>query len=172
MPGIFPTSQEGPSQAQHSPSRAVGQALLRPLGAHPDRKHILVVEDALTRCPKAVVVHCTGVEDNIHAFSEIFSRHRFPRVIHSDNGPSFNGSDSNILSMVEAFMKIFYTAEVAHKYPYLRLNDYLLLHSAMPHPTTKNSPAELLFNRKFVTILPDIRHNPAAGRQDILEFQG
>ena len=58
---------------------------------------------------------------------------------------------------------------MAHEAPYLKLNDYLLLHRATPHPTTKKSPAELLFNRKFVTTLPDIRHNPAAGREDIIE---
>ena len=75
--------------------------------------------------------------------------------------------------MVEAFIKhlkkIFHTAEVEHEDPYLKLNDYLLLHRATPHPTTKESPAELLFNRKFATTLPDIRHNPASGRQDILK---
>ena len=161
-----------------------------------DKKHILVLVDALTRYPEAVVVHGTGAEDNIHAFSEIFSRHGFPSRIHSDNGAPFNGTDSHLLQqyfrdkgvahipnysaedpeatgMVEAFMKhlkkIFHTAEVAYEDPYLKLNDYLLLHRATPHPTTKKSPAELLFNRKFVTTLPDIRHNPAAGREDIIE---
>ena len=161
-----------------------------------DKKHILVVVDALTRYAEAVVVQGTGVEDNIHAFSEIFSRHGFPRHLHSDNGAPFNGKDSHLLQqyfkakgvthipnysaedpeatgMVEAFMKhlkkIFHTSDITHEDPYLKLHDYLLLHRATPHPTTKKCPAELLFNRNFYTTLPDIRHNPAAGREDILE---
>ena len=65
--------------------------------------------------------------------------------------------------------KIFHTASVTKEDPYLKLHDYLLLHRATPHSTTKKSPAELLFNRKFITTLPDIRANPAAVRKDILE---
>ena len=42
-------------------------------------------------------------------------------------------------------------------------------HMATPYPTTKKYPAELLFNRKFVTKLPDLRTNPAKGRADIKE---
>ena len=65
--------------------------------------------------------------------------------------------------------KIFHTSDITHEDPYLKLHDYLLLHRATPHPTTNKCPAELLFNRNFYTTLPDIRHNPAAGREDILE---
>ena len=48
-----------------------------------DKKHILVVMEALTHYPKMVVMQGTQVEDNIHALSEIFSRHGFPSHIHS-----------------------------------------------------------------------------------------
>ena len=118
------------------------------------RGPILVVVDYLTCYPEAVVVQGTGVEDNIHAFSEIFSRHGFPRHLHSDNGAPFNGKDSHLLQqyfkakgvthipnysaedleatgMVEAFMKhikkIFHTSDITHEDPYLKLHDYLLL---------------------------------------------
>ena len=56
-----------------------------------------------------------------------------------------------------------------YKDPYLKINEYLMLHRSTPHPTTKKSPAELLFNRKFVTRLPDLRTNPAKGSKDIEE---
>ena len=49
---------------------------------------------------------------------------------------------------------IFHTSDITHEDPYLKLNDYFLLHRATPHPTTKKYPAELLFNRKFYTTLP------------------
>ena len=40
---------------------------------------------------------------------------------------------------------------------------------AAPHQSTGKSPAELLFHRKFVTRLPDMRINPAKDRSDIKE---
>ena len=146
-----------------------------------DQKHILVVVDAWTRYPEAVVVKGTGAEDNIHAFSEVFSRHGYPSRVHSENKAPFNWKDSHLLQryfkakgvthitnysaedpettgMVEAFMKhlkkIFHTAEEAIEDPYLKLNDYLLLHRATPRPTTKKCPAEVLFNRMFLPLSP------------------
>ena len=85
------------------------------------------------------VVKGTSADDNIQAFSEIFSRHGVPSRLHSDNGALFNGKDSHLLQkylrnmgvvhitnksakdpeatgLVEAFMKhlkkIFHTAGV------------------------------------------------------------
>ena len=157
--------------------------------------HILVVMDGLTRYPEAVVVRGTSAEDNIHAFSEIFSRHGVPEILHSDNGPPFNGRDSHLLQqyfqnfgiqhlpnhsaedpeatgLVEAFMKhikkLFHTSSISHTDPYLALHNHLLQVRATPHPSTSKSPAELLFGRKFRTKLPDLRQNPAQTRPDIL----
>ena len=129
-------------------------------------------------------------------FSEAFSRHGIPKRLHSDNGAPFNGKDSHLLQkyltnmgiehvtnksaedpeatgLVEAFMrhlkKIFHMAGVEREDPYLRLNNYLMQFRATPHATMRKSPAELLFGRKFVTKLPDLRTNPARDRKDIIE---
>ena len=161
-----------------------------------DGKHILVIIDGLTRYPEAIVVRGTSAEANIHAFAEVFSRHGLPKYLHSDNGAPFNGKDSHLLQqyltnlgiehitnrsaedpeatgLVEAFMrhikKIFHTAEVAREDPYLKISEYLMQFRATPHSTMKKCPAELLFNRKFNTRLPDLRTNPAKGRKDIKE---
>ena len=161
-----------------------------------DGKHILVLIDALTRYPEVLVVKGTGADDNIHSFSEVFARHGYPRYLHSDNGPPFNGTDSHLLQeyfrsigvqhlpnhsaqdpestgLVESFMrhikKVFHTAVVEQQDPYLILQDHLRQFRATPHPSTNKSPAELLFGRKFRTILPDLRTNPARARRDILE---
>ena len=161
-----------------------------------DNKHLLVVIDNLTRYPEVAVVDGTSAEDNIHSFSEIFSRHGYPAVLHSDNGAPFNGNDSHLLQEyfrsigvkhvpnhsaedpestggVEAFMKhiarIFRTAEVNYEDPYLKMNDYLMMVRASPHASTGKSPAELLFGRKFITKIPDMRTSMAKGRQDIQE---
>ena len=165
-------------------------------GPTKDGSHILVVIDTLTRYPEVEVVKGTGADNNIHAFSRIFTRHGYPRILHSDNGPPFNGKESHLLQRyfksvgvkhvpnhsaqdpestggVEAFMKhlkkVFHTAEVNKEDPYLRIDHHLMHFRATPHPTTGKPPAELLFGRKFVTTLPDLRSNPARGRKDVQE---
>ena len=84
-----------------------------------------------------------------------------------------SAEDPEATGLVEAFMrhlkKIFYMARVEQEDPYLKINDYLMQFRATPHATMKKCPAELLFNRKFVTKLPDLRTNPAKGRRDIVE---
>ena len=40
---------------------------------------------------------------------------------------------------------------------------------AIPHTSTKKSPAELLFGRKFSTHLPDRKEDPAGHRHDLQE---
>ena len=89
------------------------------------------------------IVKSTSTDDNIQAFTEIFSRHGIPDRLHSDNGAPFNGKDSHLLQqylrsmgvthvtksaedpeatgLMEAFMKhlkkIFHTAGVEREDP-------------------------------------------------------
>ena len=131
-------------------------------------QHILVVIDGLTRYPEVTVIKGTSADDNIQAFSEIFSRHGVPSRLHSDNGAPFNAKDSHLLQqylrsmgvvhitnksaedpeavgLVEAFMRhikmIFHTAGVEREDPYLKLNNYLIQFRAPPHATMKKCPA-------------------------------
>ena len=67
---------------------------------------------------------------------------------------------------------IFHTAGVEKEDPYLRLNNYPMQFRATPHATMRMCPEELLFGRKFVTKLPDLRTNPAKDRRDIMEAKG
>ena len=53
--------------------------------------------DGLIRYPEVAVVRGTSAEDNIQAFSEVFSRHGIPKRLHSDNGGPFNSKDSHLL---------------------------------------------------------------------------
>ena len=87
--------------------------------------------------------------------------------------PNRSAEDPETTGQVESFMKhpqkIFHMAGVAREDTFLRINDYLMLYRATPHSTMKKCPAELLFNRKFVTKLPDLRRNPAKDREEIKE---
>ena len=161
-----------------------------------DRQHLLVVIDALTRYPEVMKVRGTSAEANIQAFMEVFSRHGYPKIMRSDNGPPFNGSDSHLLQQwlkssgiehipnlsaedpeasghVETFMKhlkkVWHTAQIERKNPYIQLQQHLIQVRATPHSSTGKSPAELLFGRTFRTRLPDVRQNPAAQREDVIQ---
>lgn len=163
-----------------------------------DKKYHLVLIDALTRYPEVITVDGTSAEANIHGFSEVFSRHGYPKTLHSDGGPPFNYSpdtghlideyfksvgvehytnasaeDPEATGIVEAFMKhikkVYHTCSITGEDPLLLIHDHLVNFRATPHPTTGKSPAELLFGRKFRTRLPDVRPNPAQNRPDIIE---
>ena len=65
--------------------------------------------------------------------------------------------------------KVWHTALIEQKDPYIELQQHLMQVRATPHTSTGKSPAELMFGRKFRTKIPDIRANPAAQREDIIE---
>ena len=65
------------------------------------------------------VVNGTSADDNIHSFSEIFSRHGYPAIVHTDNGAPFNGNDSHLLK------KYFRLVGVLEKLEKTRVQDIL-----------------------------------------------
>ena len=163
-------------------------------GPTPDGKHLIVLVDLLSRYPEVVVVKGTAAEDNIPALDDIFSRHGFPQVLYSDNGPPFNGNDQHSLQkyfrfagikhipnvspndpeangLAEAFMKhckkIWHTSITERKDPTMEINKHLRVVRSTPHISTGQIPAEVLFGRKFRGRLPDLRTNQAENRKDI-----
>ena len=66
-------------------------------GPLPDgsQRHILVIQDYLTKYPEAVVVKNTAAEANIKALEEVFGRHGYPSKLRTDNGPPWNGNESH-----------------------------------------------------------------------------
>ena len=56
----------------------------------------MVIIDALS---KVTIINGTSTEQNIKAFTDVFTRHGVPEVIRSNNGPPFNGNDSHLLTM-------------------------------------------------------------------------
>ena len=163
-------------------------------GPTPDGKHLLVVIDLLSRFPEVAVVKGTSAEANIQAFDDIFSRHFPPKLLLTDGGPPFNTGPGHPLQVYfkkmgithrptfaaedpeangtcEAFMKhlkkVWHTSIAQYRDPILDLNRHLRSFRSTPHPTTGHIPAEILFGRKVNTIMPDLRPDPAEGREDI-----
>ena len=58
-------------------------------------RHILIVQDYLTKYPEGIVVRHTAAPDNIRALEEIFGRHGYPEQMVTDNGPPWNGVESH-----------------------------------------------------------------------------
>ena len=54
------------------------------------------------------MVKNTAAKDNIRALEEVFGRHGYPEVLITDNGPPWNGKDSN------AMKQYLQWAEVRH----------------------------------------------------------
>ena len=67
--------------------------------------------------------------------------------------PQCNGF---VESFVKVMCKLLHTAVSENKDPKTELYNYLLHYRATPHSTTGRSPAELLFNCKLQTKLPQI----------------
>ena len=65
--------------------------------------------------------------------------------------------------------KIWHTSITDKKDPYMEINKHLRVTRATPHISTGKPPAEILFGRKYITRLPDMRTDPAQDREDILE---
>ena len=55
---------------------------------------------------------------------------------------------------VKILCKLLHTAAAEGKDPRREVEKYLLQYRATPHPTTGKSPAEMLYNRKIRTKLP------------------
>lgn len=155
-------------------------------GPLPDNsgRHILVVQDYLTKYPEALVVSSTASKDNIWALEEIFGRHGYPEVLITDNGPPWNGKETHAMQqylqwggvkhnptrsaddpeanglaerLMQLIGKSWETAYVEGTNPLIALNTALKTYRNTEHSVTGRKPAEWLFGRIIRTRLPDVR---------------
>ena len=187
--------QRDPLQPSVAPTKPWVKVAADHWGPTPNHT-VLVMVDHLTKYPEVEVVKGTSAHDNIIAIDNIFTRHGFPAVLHTDNGAPFNGGrrhelqeyfrwagvqhkpnrsayDPEANGLAESFMrnvkKIWHTATLENKDPTLEINKHLRIQRATPHPSTGVAPAELLYNRLYKTRLPDFRTDPATSRLDIVQ---
>ena len=148
-------------------------------GPFPTGEQLLVVIDAYSRFSEVEIVHSTAGKGTINKLDRIFATHGIPKVLKSDNGPPFSSEEFKAYmkekciqhqkstplwpqanAEAENFMKPLAKAvRSAHaegrdwrKF----LFQFLLNYWATPHSTTGISPAQLLFNRRINTKLPEI----------------
>ena len=147
-------------------------------GPFPSGEYALVVIDAYSRFPEVEIVNSTSAKATTPKLERIFATHGIPHIIKSDNGPPFSGHEfytflkelgskhkrSIPLSpqgngLAESFMKplqkAIRTAVTDNRNWKRAIFPFLLNYRATPHSTTGKSPAELLYNRKLHTKLPE-----------------
>ena len=148
-------------------------------GPFPSQDYFLVVIDAHSRFPEVDIVSSTSAAAALPKLERIFATHGIPEVIKTDNSPPFPGKDfyqfikdlgsrhkpstplwphgnAEAENFMKPLEKAVRTAVVENKNWKRVINRFLLNYRATPHSTTGKSPAELLFNRKIRTRLPEM----------------
>ena len=139
--------------------------------------YLHVVIDQYSKYPEVDVVTSTSFKKLRPRLDRIFSGHGIPETVTADNGPPYPSNDmkeyakemgfrmtpvtpedpqSNGFAevFVKVLCKLLHTAAAEGKDPRREVEKYLLQYRATPHPTTGKSPAEMLYNRKIRTKLP------------------
>lgn len=175
-----PSAKRDPLKPTTLPERPWADLATDFWGPLPSGEYLLVVIDKYTRYPEVEIVSGTSANAVVPHMDKIFATHGFPDKIQSDGGPPFNGSGSHLYyqymkwagvesrtvapedpeanGLAENFMKslkkLWHTAIVEKKNPKQELYKFLRNYRATPHATTGRAPAELLYNRRIKTRLP------------------
>lgn len=149
------------------------------MGPLPTNHYVLVVVDYYSRYYEIVVTKDISTENIIDSLEDMFSKHGLPCSITSDNGPQFisaqfakyleeNGiqhrrvtplhpaANGEVERQNRSLLKRIKIAHSESKDWKRELRTYLLAYRSTPHATTGKSPAEMMFNRKLRTKLPQI----------------
>ncbi|XP_061877148.1 uncharacterized protein K02A2.6-like isoform X1 [Entelurus aequoreus] len=162
------------SKLPESPWHSVSADFYGPL---PSGEYLMVIVDDYTRYPVVDILHAISSSVVIPRMDNIFSMFGIPRVVKTDNGPPFNGSQFSQFAQhmgfhhrkitplwpqanatAERFMrtigKVIRIAPMQGIPWKQQINIFLREYRATPHCTTGRSPAELMFQRRMNTKIP------------------
>ena len=166
QPNMLP---KGPWQKLHCDFKG-------PIGS---KYYLHVIVDQYSKYPEVDLVTSTSFEKLKPSLDRVFANHGIPESMSSDNGPPYPShqmkeyaknmgfkmtpvapDDPQCNGFAENFMKpltkMIHAAIIEKKDPKSELHRFLLQYRATPHSTTDKSPAEMLFNRKIKTRLPQM----------------
>ena len=142
--------------------------------------YLLVVVDDYSRFPEVEVITSLSAKTVIPKFDAIFARHGVPKIVKTDNGPSFNGelftkwgksirfhhkkitplwpqSNGEAERMMDTLGKLIRVCHQEKSSWKQHLFKFLRHYRATPHSTTGMSPAEMLCSRKIRTDIPSMK---------------
>lgn len=149
------------------------------MGPFPTGEYVFVVVDYYSRWQEVAILKSVTTDKIIRSLDMMFSHHGIPISLKTDNGPQFTSREFyNYLSengvkhnrstpywpqangeaerQNRTLLKAFRTANAENRDWRKEIPKFLLAYRSTPHSTTGKSPAELLFNRKIRTKLPEI----------------
>jgi len=149
------------------------------MGPFPTGEYVFVVVDYYSRWQEVAVLKSVTTEKIVRELDIMFCRHGIPNSMKTDNGPQFkstefadymreNGIKHNkstpywpqangeVERQNRTLLKAFRAANAESRDWRKEIPKFLLAYRSTPHSTTGKSPAEMLFNRKIRTKLPEI----------------
>ena len=156
-----------PQSILKGPSSAWDTVALDLFGPIPTGKHVLVVQDVLTRYPAAKIVPSTSSSKVLPALNDIYINYGYLTTHLRDNGPPFNSTEFTTFSknsdihhqttylyypqanpaehIIEPLGKALKAAHFNGQSSEEALNDFLVGFRATPHVATGVPPADFLF---------------------------
>ena len=145
-------------------------------GPLPDKKHVLVMQDTMSRFPAATILSSTKAEPVIKAIDKVYTRYGTPQRHRTDNGPPFNSQEFKDFSKLkgveqvlsypyhpqgnpcETFMKplgkalkaAYFNRENAQR----ALDELLKAYRVTPQPATQMAPGDILFRYGYQSDFP------------------
>ena len=147
-------------------------------GPFPGGENLLVVVDYYSRWTEVCVMKKTTTSKIINCLRHMFATHGLVKTITSDNGPQFTSTEfknyleengikhrrvtpywpaanGGVERQNRTLLKAIRTAYIEGKDWKSELLTFLVAYRSTPHTVTGVSPAELMYNRKMRTKLPD-----------------
>ena len=143
-----------------------------------NKYYLHVVIDQYSKYPEVDIVTSTGFKKLRPILDRVFACHGIPESLSSDNSP-YNSEDMKAYAkemgveftpvspedpqcngfaenFVKQLCKLLHTSIAEGKDAKSELYKFLLQYRAAPHCTTGKAPAEMLFNRRVKTKLPQV----------------
>ena len=165
-----------PVASQHTSGVDWEEVNINLFGPMPDKRHILVVQDAMSRFPAAKIVPNTSAPPVVKALDDVYTSYGRPQRHRTDNGPPFSSaefarySNENGIEQVlaypyhpqgnpaETFMKPLGKAVKAALYnrdcAQQAVDNLLKSYRSTPHPATGLPPGNVLFRYGYNTEFP------------------
>ncbi len=173
-----------PLQPTPLPERPWQKVAMDFWGPLPSGEYVLLIIDEFSRYAEVEFVSSTSSKATIPHIDRVFSTHGFPEEVKTDGGPPFNGheykqymkwagvkakivsaEDPEANGLAENFMKsikkVWHASRIEGKGFKQEMYKFLRQQRSTAHSSTGKAPAELLFNRKIRTRLPDITESQA-----------